>query len=76
MNKLSEKSHFVFLMFFVAAALMLFVTVVISVYINRMESAVEESIHNHLLTSALAASTFLTVEELELFHTAEDMERP
>ena len=76
MNKLSDRAHFVFLMFFITAALMLFVTVVISIYINRMERAVEESVQNHLLIAAQAAATFITVEELDLFHTAEDMQRP
>ncbi|MCL2044739.1 MAG: response regulator [Treponema sp.] len=41
-----------------------------------MEKAVEESVQNHLLSAAQAASVFLTVEELELFQTAEDMDRP
>ena len=75
-KKLSDRLHFVFLLFFLTAALMLLVTVVISVYIKRMESAMEESIQNHLLLAAQTASTYLTTEELDLFHTGEDMERP
>ncbi|MCL2639191.1 MAG: ATP-binding protein [Oscillospiraceae bacterium] len=35
-----------------------------------------DSIQNHLLVAAQRASTYLTVEELDLFHTAEDMDRP
>ncbi|MCL2006815.1 MAG: ATP-binding protein [Treponema sp.] len=75
-KKLIDRLQFVFSLFSVSAALMLIVTIVVSVYISHMESAVEESIHHHLLAAAQAASTFLTVEELDLFHTGEDMERP
>ena len=74
--KLIDRLHFVFLLFFISASLMLLITVVVTVYISRMERAVEESTQNHLRAAALAASTFITVEELDLFHTGEDMERP
>ena len=72
----SDRLHFVFSLFFISATLMLLVTVVVSIYITRMERAVEESVQKHLLSAAQAASVFLTVEELDLFHTAEDMDRP
>ena len=72
----TERLHFIFSLFFISATLMLVVTLVVSVYISRMERAVEESVQNHLLSAAQAASVFLTVEELDLFHTADDMERP
>ena len=75
-KKLIDRLQFVFFLFSISAALMLIVTVVVSVYISHMERAVEDSIHNHLLAAAQAASTYLTVEELDLFHTGEDMERP
>ena len=75
-NKLSDKLHLVFSLFFVSAILMLMVAVVVSIYIDRMERAVEQSINNHLLVAAQTASTLLTVEELDMFHNAEDMERP
>jgi len=41
-----------------------------------MDRMVERVTQNHLLAAARAASTFLTVEELDLFHTADDMDRP
>ncbi|MCL2069682.1 MAG: ATP-binding protein [Treponema sp.] len=71
-----DRLHFVFTLFFSSATLMLVVTIVVSTYITRMEKAVEDSTHYHLLAAAQAASTFMTVEELDLFHTIEDMERP
>ena len=72
----TDRLHFVFSLFFISATLMLLVTIVVSIYITRMEKAVEESVQKHLLSAAQAASVFLTVEELDLFHTAEDMDRP
>ena len=75
-TKLSDRIVFVFLLFSLSATLMFVVTMVVSIYIARMETEVQESTHNHLLAAAQAASTLLSVEELDLFHTAEDMERP
>ena len=75
-SKIGDKEHFASIMFFITATLMVMVTVVVSVYINHMEISVEESIQNHLLSAAWAASTYVSVEELDLFHTEEDMERP
>ncbi|MCL2093876.1 MAG: ATP-binding protein [Treponema sp.] len=75
-RKITDRFQFVFSIFFVSASLMLLVSLVVSVYISRMESAVVESTHNHLLAAAQAASTFISVEELDLFHTVDDMERP
>jgi signal transduction histidine kinase/DNA-binding response OmpR family regulator len=55
---------------------MLAVAVLFSIYITRMEHSIEESTQNHLRAVALAATTFVTYEELDLFHTVEDMNRP
>ena len=75
-KRINDRLHFVFVFFFAAATLMLLVTVLVSIFINRMEKKVVESVQNHLIAAAQAASTFLTVQELELFHTARDMEKP
>ena len=72
----TNRLSFVISLFFLTATLMLVVTMVVSFYIRHMEEVVEDSIQNHLLSAAQAASTFLTVEELDLFHTEDDMERP
>ena len=71
-----DRGHFVFPMFFVSATLILLVSTVVYIFISRMEEAVLKSTQNHLIASARAASTYLTVEELSLFHTNEDMEKP
>ncbi|MCL2064284.1 MAG: ATP-binding protein [Candidatus Cloacimonetes bacterium] len=75
LSKLSYRKHSAYIMFFITATMMVVVSMIVSNFINRMEKSVEDSIHNHLLAAARAASTFLTVEELDLFHTIEDMEK-
>ena len=75
-SKLPDRLYFVFSLFFISATLMLLVTVVVSIYISRMEKEVEESVQRHLLAAAQAASTLVSVEELGLFYTGEDTERP
>ena len=75
-KELAKKFRISFLMFFVATAVIVVVTIVVSVNKSHLERAVEKSVQDHLRAAALAASTFISVEELDLFHTAEDMERP
>ena len=75
-KKTSVKFSLVYLLFFLSSTLMLIVTVIFSFYINNMERETVNSIQNHLRVAAQHASVYLTVDELELFHTAEDMERP
>jgi len=55
---------------------MLIIAVLFSVYIRNMEGETLGSIQRHLLSTAQYASEFITVEELDLFHTVEDIERP
>ncbi|MCL2821214.1 MAG: ATP-binding protein [Oscillospiraceae bacterium] len=75
-RKAGTKFPLVYALFFISSTFMLVVAVVFSVYTNGMERETVNSIQNHLQASAQYASVFLTVDELELFYTAEDMERP
>jgi len=75
-TKIKLKFSLVYLLFFLSSTFMLIVAVIFSVYIGGMERETVNSMQNHLLVSAQRASTYLTVEELDLFHTAEDMKRP
>ncbi|MDR0444041.1 MAG: response regulator [Treponema sp.] len=61
---------------FVSAIMIVVVSVVVTVYMNRTVKMVETATQNHLLAAARAASTFITAEELDLFHDEGDMERP
>jgi len=75
-KKTGVKFSLVYALFFLSATFMLVVAVVFSFYINGMERETVDSIQRHLRAAAQHASVFLTVEELELFYTVEDMERP
>ncbi|MCL2441366.1 MAG: ATP-binding protein [Treponema sp.] len=75
-KKANQKFSFVYILFFLSSIAMLIVAVIFSFFIKDIEKERINSIQNHLLVAAQRASTFLSVEELDLFHTAEDMERP
>jgi len=75
-NKSSSGFSILYTLFFASSAFMLIVALVFSFYISGMERETVNSIQKHLLASAHHASVYLTVDELELFHTAEDMQRP
>ncbi|MCL2008547.1 MAG: ATP-binding protein [Treponema sp.] len=76
LKTLIDKVYFGFILFFFTAAMMMLVAIAVSFNINQMERAMEESIQKHLISAAQAASVLLTIEELELFQTVEDMKRP
>ncbi|GHV69118.1 hypothetical protein AGMMS49928_10410 [Spirochaetia bacterium] len=64
------------ILFFVSSAILLLAGGVITLYMARTIKMVENATQNHLETAARAASVLVSVEELELFKTAEDMKRP
>jgi len=75
-KKANHKFSFVYILFFLSSIVLLIVAVIFSFFINNIEKERIDSIQNHLRVSAQLASVYLTVEELDLFHTAEDMEKP
>ena len=75
-SKSGGKFSLVYTLFFLSSTFMLVVAVVFSIYINGMERETVNSIQRHLRAAAHHASVYITVDELELFHTAEDMQRP
>jgi len=75
-NRINSKFPLVYVLFFLSSIVMLIIVVIFSFFINDIENERINSIQNHLLVAAQLASVYLTVEELDLFHTAEDMERP
>jgi len=75
-SKKNVKFSLVYALFFLSSTFMLIVAVVFSIYISGMERETINSIQRHLRSAAQHASVYLTVDELELFYTAEDMERP
>ena len=75
-KKANHKFPFVYVLFFLSSIVMLIVAVIFSFFIKNMEKERIDSIQNHLRVAAQLASVYLTPEELDLFHTGEDMERP
>ena len=75
-NISNNKFPLVYVLFFLSSIVMLIVIVIFSFFIKDIENERINSIQNHLRVAAQRASVYLTVEELDLFHTAEDMERP
>ncbi|MDR3199940.1 MAG: response regulator [Spirochaetales bacterium] len=63
-------------LFFISTFLVLIISIIAIVYMNRTVEMVETATQNHLRAAALAASTLLSVEELDQFHTVEDMKKP
>jgi len=59
-----------------SSVIMLIIAVIFFFLINNFEKERIDSIDNHLRVAAQRAADYLTVEELDLFHTAEDMQRP
>jgi len=70
------KSSLVYILFLSSSITLLIVAVIFAVLINDIEREKLNSIQTHLRVAAQRAATYLTVEELDLFHTAEDMQRP
>jgi len=75
-SKANVKFSLVYALFFLSSTFMVVVAVVFTFYINSMENETVNSIQRHLHSAAQHASVYITVDELDLFHTVEDMERP
>ncbi|MDR2599390.1 MAG: response regulator [Oscillospiraceae bacterium] len=75
-NNAKSKLSFIYVIFFLSSIAMFIVAMIFTIYINDMENKTINSIQNHLLVAAQRASVYVSVDELDLFHTAEDMERP
>jgi len=75
-SRAGKRFSLVYALFFISSTFMLAVAIIFSFYITGMERETVNSIQNHLRVAAHRASTFLSVDELELFQTGEDMQRP
>ena len=73
---IAGKTSVAYMIFFISAIFVLIVAILFSVHINRMENMMADSIQNHLRSAARAASKLITEDELDLFHTDEDMQKP
>jgi signal transduction histidine kinase/CheY-like chemotaxis protein len=63
-------------LFFISTLLVLLIAIVVTAYMSRTVRMVELSTQNHLKASAMAAASLFGAEELDQFHTIEDMKKP
>jgi class 3 adenylate cyclase len=59
-------------LFFVSALMVLLVSVVVNIHISHYEKMITVSTQNHLMAAAQAAAQYVSVEELDRYHTVED----
>ncbi|MDR2589088.1 MAG: response regulator [Spirochaetales bacterium] len=70
------RTHLTSSLFFISALLVLVISVFVTISMNKTIKMVESATQNHLASAAQAAADFLTIEELDQFHTDEDMQKP
>jgi class 3 adenylate cyclase len=63
-------------MFFVSALMVLLISIVVNIQMNRSVAMLTETTQNHLMTAALALAQFVSSEELDRYHTPEDTATP
>jgi class 3 adenylate cyclase len=63
-------------LFFVSAIMVLLISVVVNSQTNRHVRMITESTQNHLRAAAMAASKYVSAEELDRYHTIEDTDIP
>jgi class 3 adenylate cyclase len=66
----------IMLMFFISAFMVLMVSVVVNIHVNRYVKMTTTATQNHLMSTALAAAQFVSAEELDRYHTVEDSKNP
>jgi class 3 adenylate cyclase len=59
-------------LFFISALMVLLVSIVVNIHVNFYVKMITEATQNHLMASAQAAAQFVSVEELDRYHTVED----
>jgi len=59
-------------LFFISAFMLLIVSVVVNIQVNRYVKMTTTATQNHLMSAALAAAQFVSAEELDRYHTVED----
>jgi len=75
-NAVESKVPLIYILFIFSSVTLFIVAVIFAFLINDIQKEKLNSIQTHLSVVAQRAATYLTVEELDLFHTVEDMERP
>ncbi|MDR1166053.1 MAG: response regulator [Deltaproteobacteria bacterium] len=63
-------------LFFLSAGIMLIISIYITILINNASTNIKSNIEARLIADAHLAASLVTAEELDLFQTPEDMEKP
>ncbi|MCL2044208.1 MAG: ECF-type riboflavin transporter substrate-binding protein [Treponema sp.] len=63
-------------LFFVSALMILSIAELVNFQMENYERTVVEMTRNHLRSAVLSLSKLVSADELDLFHTVEDMDRP
>lgn len=63
-------------LFFISALMVLLLTAVVNIQMNRHVAMITESTQNHLMTAAQSLAKFISTEELDRYHTPEDTYNP
>ena len=69
-------ARMVFGLFLISAVIIFIVSELVNLQMINYETTVTEATQNHLRASVQALSNLVSAEELDLFHTVEDKERP
>jgi len=64
--------QFTLSLFFISALMVLMVSIVVNIHVNHYERMITEATQNHLMAVAQAAAQYVSVEELDRYHTVED----
>jgi serine phosphatase RsbU (regulator of sigma subunit) len=59
-------------LFLVSALMVLLITIVVNIHMEHYSEMVAVATTNHLKSAAMAAAKFVSIEELDLYHTEED----
>jgi len=59
-------------LFFISAFMVLIVSVVVNIHVNRYVKMITTETQNHLMATAMAAAQFISADELDRYHTVED----
>ncbi|MHC6201582.1 adenylate/guanylate cyclase domain-containing protein [Breznakiellaceae bacterium SP9] len=70
------KNHAVLVLFFLSSFAVLVISSYASVTMSKTVSMMQESLQNHLLTSAMACAQMVSAEELERYYTVADTQVP
>jgi class 3 adenylate cyclase len=70
------KNNGVLFLFFLSALLVIFISLNANQAMNKTFTMMEKAIQDHLLAAAVSASQYVSVEELDLYHTVKDTQRP